>query len=137
MTELTYNVPLPRKVRDPILHHPETHEQASWITTVAFELHKAAAAAAQYPRGTRYFRHMQKVVCGTTACVAGWAVQLAGWEPVQEDIQARADGVYTHHTFQVIEEPWAAPIRSSPSDCWSQTRPAAGTALRARVGCSG
>jgi len=115
MTEQIYNVALLRKVREQILHHPETHEQASWITTVTFELFESAAGAVQYPRGTRYFRHMQKVVCGTTACVAGWAVHLAGMEPLVGDIQAWSDGVYTRQAFQVTEEPGAgpAPIRST------------------------
>jgi len=113
MTERTCNVALLRKVREQILHHPETHEQASWIKTVTLELPEAAAGAAQYPTGMRYFRHMQKVACGTTACVAGGAVQLAGMEPLQGDIQAWADGVYTHQTFQVTEEPGAEPIRSA------------------------
>lgn len=109
MTEQTYNVALLRKVLEQILHHPETHEQASWIKTVTLELPGSMAGAAQYAAGTRYFRHMQKVACGTTACVAGWAVQLAGMEPVQGDIQAWADGVYTHQTSQVTEEPGAEP----------------------------
>jgi len=71
MTEQTYNVALLRKVREQILHHPETHEQASWIKTVTLELPETPAGAAQYPTGKRYFRHIQKVACGTTACVAG------------------------------------------------------------------
>ncbi len=114
MTEQIYNVALLRKVREQILHHPGTHEQASWIKTVTLELPETPAGAAQYPTGKRYFRHTQKVACGTTACVAGWAVQLAGMEPVQGDIQAWADGVYTHQSFQVTEEPGAQPepIRS-------------------------
>jgi len=114
MTEQTYNVALLRKVREQILHHPETHEQASWIKTVTLELPEAAAGAAQCPTGASYFRHMQKVACGTTACVAGWAMHLAGMEPVQGDSRAWADGVYTHQTFRVTEEPGAEPdpIRS-------------------------
>ena len=82
MPERTYNGALLRKVREQILHHPETHEQASWVKTVTLELPEAAAGAAQYPTGVSYFRHMQKVVCGNTACVAGWAVHLAGMGPL-------------------------------------------------------
>jgi hypothetical protein len=109
MTDLAYDVPLLRKVREQILHHPETHDQGWWMTTVAMQVSGAAAAAPQYPRGERYFGHRQKVVYGTTACVAGWTVQLAGWQPVQEDAQAWADGIYTHRTFQVSEVAGAQP----------------------------
>lgn len=58
------NVELARKVRDQIADHPETYDQSTWA---------------------------METDCGTTYCVAGWALALSpGWT-----IQFRGHGV-TH-----------------------------------------
>lgn len=66
--EKTINIPLLRKVMDHITAHPEEHDQTTW--------------------GQR--RH-----CGTTFCVAGWAVQFAGHEivwPSDDEAEFVEDG---------------------------------------------
>ena len=57
---------LAQQVRDQIMFHPETHNQSVWF---------------------------QRMECGTTACVAGWACMLAGDEVNAEDITGLS--VYT------------------------------------------
>lgn len=56
-----YNVDLMLAVREQITSHPETHSQEMW--------------------GLR-------TECGTTYCIAGWAVQLAGEQLVWEGREA-------------------------------------------------
>lgn len=48
-----YNTDLMIQVRDHVIEHPETHVQNIWVS---------------------------RNECGTTACIAGWAVQLSGVE---------------------------------------------------------
>lgn len=51
MTEQKYNVDLMLAIRQQITAHPESHEQRFWA---------------------------QRTECGTTYCIAGWAVTLTG-----------------------------------------------------------
>lgn len=72
-----YNTDLMIQVRDHVIEHPETHVQNVWVS---------------------------RNECGTTACIAGWAVQLAGIQLGQTDAFGEtfeaADGrtVRTHAT---------------------------------------
>lgn len=69
--EMTVNVDLLRKVKQQIVDHPESHDQAVWA---------------------------EKRSCGTVCCVAGWAAHLSGgrldWQvyggATVEDVEAEA-----------------------------------------------
>lgn len=63
----TSRVPLAQRVRDQIVQHPESHNQKVWV---------------------------QETSCGTTACVAGWTVILAGATPaLDRDISSSWHGI--------------------------------------------
>ncbi len=64
------NGPLLRAVRDKILMEPRRHQQSSWATVTKGNVRT----------GVLVDGYFHPVTCGTTGCVAGWAVQLAGDE---------------------------------------------------------
>lgn len=62
------NQALFQKIHDQITFHPETHEQISWVV---FD--------EDYPNGDSDNRPSDGTICGTTRCVAGWAVWFSGY----------------------------------------------------------
>ena len=75
------NIELLTKVRDLVIKTPDRLEMGSW-GTVAEDL-------VEFDDG-----HKAKVSCGTTACVAGWAVQLHGYKFIVDAENRELDGAY-------------------------------------------
>ncbi len=70
--ETRYNVPLLEQVRKTI-QDESLHNQGIWANVRRSVLHSITERF-QRPNGVAYI----PVSCGTSACVAGWAAQLAG-----------------------------------------------------------
>ena len=68
------NVELMERVRDAIALHPECHNQATWAT----EGHVTAEQAPE---------------CGTSFCIAGWAIALATGKSLNQALMDRNKGV--------------------------------------------
>jgi hypothetical protein len=78
------NVELLTKVRDQIRDHPEVHDQEHWWKIVSTEVPEGFEV--QNPDSTWYTDAKETLPqCGTSMCVAGWAVHLAGLKPAPED----------------------------------------------------
>lgn len=87
--ENRYNVDLLRATRDQVLMEPEKHDQATWGQ---FRHKRPVKAALGEPVGDDVFGlalSSYALACPTTACVAGWAVILAGGKLLVE--QANVD----------------------------------------------
>lgn len=76
------NVELLTKVRDLAVHEPAKFDMNTWVT-IKREL-------INFPEDTSKI----KVECGTTACIAGWAVQLAGDKLLVDRYSSIRDGIY-------------------------------------------
>lgn len=59
-------------VLDIVVNHPEAHDQAGWIEICDDE------GDTRYPDGITLKNMREAVSCGSTCCVAGWIVTLAG-----------------------------------------------------------
>jgi hypothetical protein len=100
---MPYNVPLLIKVRDQILDDPDHHNQGMWFSIVSTE------PPGGLDDGDTYFCRVDmtsaedKVHCGTSMCVAGWATHFAGLKPVIHPgaVTVYADGVYLAEAFDV------------------------------------
>lgn len=80
------NVPLAEEVLRSITAQPEEHDQASWFEVTDFDNLPGEARVVYENEDDREeiktvnVRGMLEGSCGSTACVAGWAALLSGWE---------------------------------------------------------
>ena len=82
----TINVPLAEEVLRSIIGHPEEHDQSSWFEVINFDelpqvnVKEGTEGDSSTLSTTVTAKGMLEGSCGTTACVAGWAALLSGWQ---------------------------------------------------------
>lgn len=79
MSRTTFNADLARQVLTYIREHPEQHEQATYVEPTresGLAMHADAEDVLKVAEGVKPTEGQYQ--CMTTACIAGWAVLLAG-----------------------------------------------------------
>lgn len=64
-TKPAFNVELAQRIHDQITQHPDQHDQGTWCSLPGVDATDAVGA---------------DNMCGTTACVAGWAMLFSGYK---------------------------------------------------------
>jgi hypothetical protein len=96
ITTLPAGAPLIDRVVDVIEHNPDAHDQGEWIAREGFEEDGTPApevivSADNFP-------------CGTTACVAGWAVLLSGHSIRMPEGSNYAHGISDNRAIAIVAE---------------------------------
>jgi hypothetical protein len=73
-TKTKYNVALMEKILRSVINHPDEHYQGSWFSVVDYD---------ELPGKVLTLEALEaeaKNDCGTSACIAGWALLHDGWK---------------------------------------------------------